>query len=268
MLVQPYGILWAALGLLIGTGLSVLFELGLARSLLLAATRAFFQLYILGIVLSFVFQAKNIWINLGVILLMTLLATHAIMTRIKVGRYPGIASHAFLSLALGAWTTALFAGQVILEGPFHSHFPSYLHDAQIFLPFTGLLLGNSLSGISLGLKQWTASLAIQRDLIESRLAHGATRWEAAQPVFREAASTAVTPILNAMTVAGVVSLPGVMTGQILAGADPKSAVKYQIAALFMITLSTLLGVISALALGFYCTFNFSHQFALERMEAH
>jgi putative ABC transport system permease protein len=253
MTVQSSGLIWAGLALALAAGVSLALEMGIARSIAWAGLRAFAQLYVLGLVLSWIFSVGSLPLIVGTVLLMTCVATHAVLGRISQARYPGILFHTFLSLALGAFLAPVFAGSFILES-------GSWKKAEIILPFAGLLLGNSISGISLGLAQWTRNLQEQRERIDTRLAHGATRWEAARPVIQDSIGTAMTPILNSMTVAGVVSLPGMMTGQLLAGANPREAVQYQIATLFLIAASTFFGVLLALGLGYRKVFNLSHQF--------
>ncbi|MBU1897720.1 ABC transporter permease, partial [Myxococcota bacterium] len=80
-----------------------------------------------------------------------------------------------------------------------------------------MILGNSLNGVSLGLDRALALLDEGRDAVELRLALGATRWEAARPVAVEAIRVGMIPIINTMSVVGLVSIPGMMTGQILGG---------------------------------------------------
>jgi len=256
MLVRHDGLIWAALALIFEAGLSLILELGLARSILWAAIRSVLQLSAVGVALSWLFQVQNTSLSLGVICLMTFAATHTVLKRIPNRRnsaYNGFSIHVFLSLAASAWIFSIFAGSLVLT-------PGSWRKPEVVLPFAGLLLGNSISGISLGLSQWVQGLNLERELIETRLAFGASSWEAVLPVFRQSLTTAMTPILNSMTVAGIVSLPGMMTGQLLAGADPSSAVQYQIAALFLIASSTFFGVISALFFGYRSVFNFKSQF--------
>jgi putative ABC transport system permease protein len=95
------------------------------------------------------------------------------------------------------------------------------------------------------------------------LAHGATRWEAARDVLRDAVRRGMIPIINSMMVVGVVSLPGMMTGQILAGADPLRAVKWQIVVMFMIAAATSLGCIAVAMLTYKRLFNARHQLAVD-----
>jgi putative ABC transport system permease protein len=111
----------------------------------------------------------------------------------------------------------------------------------VFIPLLGMIIGNSLNGISLSLDRFLGACANERRRIESRLALGATPNEAVQPIVREAIRTGMIPMMNAMAIVGVVSLPGMMTGQLLAGADPMDAVLYQIVVMYMIAAAVALG---------------------------
>jgi putative ABC transport system permease protein len=123
-----------------------------------------------------------------------------------------------------------------------------------------MILGNTLNGISLGLERLGEELAAHRDQVETLLALGATRWEAACQPIRRAVRTGMTPTLNGMMVAGIVTLPGMMTGQLLAGVSPIEAVKYQIVILFLLASAAALGTVGAVLLGFRHLFNAHHQF--------
>ena len=116
------------------------------------------------------------------------------------------------------------------------------------IPLVGMILGNSLTGISLCLDRFLEHLDARRAEIELRLAFGATRHEALADPLRAAVRTGLTPLMNAMAAAGVVSLPGMMTGQILAGAPPLQAVAYQVVVMFMLAAATALGAMIAAVL--------------------
>jgi putative ABC transport system permease protein len=141
--------------------------------------------------------------------------------------------------------------------------PWYL--PQYAIPLLGMILGNTLTGISLGLERFTDALTQGRDQVELLLTLGGTRWEAALPAIRQAARTGMIPILNSMTVVGIVSLPGMMTGQLLAGVSPVQAVKYQIVIMFLIASATALGTVGAVLLGYLRLFNRRHQFRFEAL---
>lgn len=253
VLLQPTGLFWASFALLLSAMISLLLQLKITRSLLWAGIRAFLQLFVLGMVLTWVFRHPSGLTEFALILVMTSIAAYTVLDRVSDFGFRGVMVQIFLSLILGGWLFSAYASRFVLqEGAWRK--------AEVIIPFAGLLLGNSLSGISLGLIYWVKSLRDQVGWIETRLAHGASRWEATQPLFQEAIRTAMTPVLNSMSVAGVVSIPGMMTGQLLAGADPSSAVAYQIAALFLITASTFFGITFALFLGYRSIFNSHHQF--------
>ena len=105
----------------------------------------------------------------------------------------------------------------------------------------GLILGNSLTAISLTSNQLINDIHEQHARIEMMLTLSATPFEAVHDSIRAAIINGMTPTLNSMLVVGIVSLPGMMTGQILAGADPTQAVRYQIVTMFLICVSSTLG---------------------------
>jgi energy-coupling factor transporter ATP-binding protein EcfA2 len=131
---------------------------------------------------------------------------------------------------------------------------------QYAIPLLGKILGNTLNGISLGLDRLGSELAARRAEVEALLALGATRWEAARQPIQQAVRTGLIPIINSIMVVGIVSLPGMVTGQILAGASPLEAVKYQIVIVFLFASGTALGTVSVVLLSYRRLFNSSHQF--------
>ena len=122
-----------------------------------------------------------------------------------------------------------------------------------------MVLGNCLTGVSLCLDQLLNDFATKRAQVEMELALGATRWEAARDILRGSVSKGLIPIINTMMVVGIVSLPGMMTGQILSGTDPLDAVKYQIVVMFMIATATSLGCMTIALLVYRHMFNDRHQ---------
>ena len=139
------------------------------------------------------------------------------------------------------------------------------YDPQYFIPLLGMVLGNTLTGISLGLDRFMESLVNQRQKIETLLALGATRWEATHEEVKAAIKTGMIPMINSMMVMGIVSLPGMMTGQILAGANPLDAVRYQIIIIFAIASATALGTLGVVLLAWQALLNSSHQLCLDRL---
>jgi putative ABC transport system permease protein len=238
--------------ILINGALSAVLRLGLGRRLLLAALCCVVQLLLIGLVLEWVFRVNRWYVVVALMVLMTVVAGVSAIRRTHV-RYPGIWVSSIVSVWASAWlmaAIALFA--VVPVKPWYS--------PQFAIPFLGMILGNTLNGISLGLDRLGGELATRRDHVEALLALGATRWEAARQPIRSAVRTGMIPIINAMMVVGIVSLPGMMTGQLLAGVSPIQAVRYQIVILFLIASGTALGTVSVILLSYRRLFNEQHQF--------
>ena len=218
-------------------GVSLWLGLGLEKRLLVAALRTAVQLAALGAILVPVFSLER-WELVGALVVVMLGAgTHAAVGRVS-RRQRGIHLAAFASLAAGGLPSAVFGCWVVLGvDPWWT--PQYL------VPLLGMVLGNTLTGISLGLEGCLRALDEGRDRVELYLARGASWWEAARPVARASLKTALVPIVNSMTVVGLVSIPGMMTGQILGGTEPMLAARYQILVMYLIAGGTALGSLAA-----------------------
>jgi putative ABC transport system permease protein len=240
-------------GLILVNGLlSLWLRLNLGRGLALASVRTVVQLTLIGFILRFVFAVERWYWVLLLLMVMTSIAGYLSTERCKL-RYRGMRRDSMVSLWSGSWTVAAIAIFVIVSVE-----PWYR--PQYTIPILGMILGNSLTGVSLGLDRFTQSLAQRRHEVEGLLALGASGWEAARPHAAEALRAAMTPTLNAMAAVGIVSLPGMMTGQLLAGVDPLAAVKYQIMIMFLLASSTAIGSVVAVLLAFRRLFNDQHQF--------
>jgi putative ABC transport system permease protein len=247
----------AAALILVNAGLSIVLKLGIERRLLIAATRTIVQLLMIGLVLEWVFSLNRWYAVLAMASLMVLAAGRAAIGNVS-RRYPGIWLDGLLGMGLASWTvTALALTAVVQPDPWY--LPQYA------IPLLGMMLGNSLNGVSLGLERLGEELASKRGQIEGLLALGASRREAAAEPVRTAIRTGLVPITNSMMVVGIVSLPGMMTGQLLAGASPVEAVKYQIVIMFFIATSTAIGTVTVVLLAFRRLFNKSHQFLYHQL---
>ncbi|MCA9571459.1 MAG: iron export ABC transporter permease subunit FetB [Myxococcales bacterium] len=256
----PIGPGQLALGasLLIAHGLlSLGLQLGLERKLLIAGVRTVVQLLLMGWLLVPVFASGSAALVLGVCTVMIVLAARESVGRVS-RRYRGIQVAATVALFVAGGSTALLASGVILAvDPWWS--PQYL------IPMLGMILGNALTGISLGLDRALAELDEGRGRVEALLALGATRWEASRPVAAEALRTGLVPILNAMSAVGLVTIPGMMTGQILGGTEPSLAARYQILILFLIAFATALGTGLSVLFALLAVFDDQHRLRGERI---
>lgn len=242
----------AALLILINGAISAALRLGLGKRLLIASVRTVVQLLLVGLVLEAVFGLSRWYAVVAMMLVMATIAGIAAVRRAGY-RFPGIWSASLISMWASSWiVTGLALGAVVQVEPWWK--PQYA------IPLLGMILGNTLNGISLGLDRLGGELLARRGEVEALLALGATRWEAARGPVRTAVTTGMVPILNTMTVVGLVALPGMMTGQLLSGVSPIEAVKYQVVILFLLAAGTALGTVSVVLLSYRRLFSPRHQF--------
>jgi putative ABC transport system permease protein len=257
--ISYYQVVFAALLILINGGISALLGLNLGRRLFLAAACTVIQLLLVGLVLEWVFRLNRWYIVVGLMLCMTLIGGTVSLKRVHF-RYPGIWLSSLVSVWASSWMMAAVAVLVIVPvRPWYS--PQYA------IPLLGMILGNTLNGISLGLDRLGSELSARRGQVETLLALGATRWEAARQPVQQAVRTGMIPLINSMMVVGIVSLPGMMTGQLLVGVSPIQAVKYQIVIMFLIASGTALGTVGVVLLSYLRLFSHNHQFLYQRIQA-
>jgi putative ABC transport system permease protein len=244
---------------LINGAISAILHLKLERPLAIASFRMVVQLLLVGLVLKSVFAWNRWYIVVGLMGTMTLVAGIAAIGRTG-HRYRGVYVDSIVSVWASSWAMTAFALFAILQRGTEWFRPQYA------VPILGMILGNTLSGISLGLDRLGEELTRRRSQVEALLCLGATRWEASRSAVQSAVRTGMTPMINSMTIVGIVSLPGMMTGQLLSGVDPIEAVKYQITILFLIAAGTSLGTIGVVLLGYRRMFNEHHQFECDRLK--
>jgi putative ABC transport system permease protein len=233
--------------------------LGVSGSLLIAAARMALQLTLVGLVLATLFRTTNpLWVAL-MALAMLAIAGREVAARQKrrlVGWWGfGIGTG---SMFVSAFAVTVFGLAVAVRAD-----PWYT--PQYAIPILGMLLGNTMNGIALCLDRITEGAWQQREIIEQRLMLGEDRQTALGDLRREAVRAAMIPVINAMSVAGVVSLPGMMTGQILGGNPPGEAVKYQILIWFLIAAGSGCGMLIAVALAGRRLFDERHRLRLDRL---
>jgi putative ABC transport system permease protein len=226
---QATDVALATLLVLINAAASVLLHLQLHRQMLWAATRMVVQLLLVGLVLRFVFQAASPPATLVIVGLMLLAAAREVAVR-PARRLKGLASYRIATIVVGlsSVATVVLALMTAIR-------PQPWYDPRYAIPLVGIVLGSVLNSASLGLDSFFESVSSGRPAIEAQLTLGATIHEALAAPIRNAIRRGMIPIINQMSAAGVITLPGIMTGQMLAGMDPIEAVKYQILLLFLLT---------------------------------
>ncbi len=229
----------ASLVLLLGL-LSWRLQLGLGKQLAIAAIRTTVQLLLIGHVLRLLFAHAHPAYIFAISLVMLVAAGQEVAAR-QQRSIRGI--HGWLigagAMFLSSYTVTFLALFVIIGNvPWYS--PQYA------VPLLGMLLGNTMSGVALGMERMTETIWQQRGIVEQRLLLGQTAGQAVCDIRKQAIRAAMMPIINAMATTGLVSLPGMMTGQILGGSSPMDAVNYQILIMFLICAGTGFGVVAAI----------------------
>ena len=233
---------------------------GLAKQLLVAALRTAIQLTLIGLVLKTLFAHSSLmWVAMlsGVMLAV---AGREVVVR-QQRRFAGGWGYAIgtVSMFTSSFTVALFALIVVVGND-----PWY--QPQYAIPLLGMLLGNTMNGIALALDRLTQTAWDQRDTIEARLMLGHSTAQALSGIRQQVFRSGLIPIINAMATAGIVSLPGMMTGQILAGAPPVEAVKYQIMIMFLIAGGAGFGTLAAVRLSVRRLFDERERLRLDRLQ--
>ena len=229
ILLSPFDIGIAAVLIVLDAVLSVLLRLRLHWQLALAATRMVVQLVLIGFVLRAVFAIASPVITLALILVMVAIAGTEVASRPeqRLGRFGNYIVGA-TSVSLATFLTAILALTTAIR-------PSPWYDAHYAVPLAGIILGNVLNGASLALDSLLGGVVREKAAIEAHLMLGHTFQRAMRGLVRTSVRRALLPIINQMSAAGIITLPGIMTGQILAGMDPLEAAKYQILLMFLLS---------------------------------
>ncbi|MDM8516329.1 iron export ABC transporter permease subunit FetB [Desulfobacterales bacterium HSG16] len=228
----------AALFVVAAGGISVWNRLQLEKDLLIGSVRCVLQLFIMGYVLRIIFDVESSWIVLGMFTIMVAFAIRIVRGNVKERQVTFVIPAFLTMLCVYIVISATVTGVIVGAQPWWR--------PQYFIPLAGMVAGNSMTALSLSLDRLFSDLRIKREEIEMRLCLGATAEEASREVVRDALKAGMIPSINSLTGVGLVFLPGMMTGQILAGADPMLAIRYQIVVMFMIVASTALTVVLVL----------------------
>ena len=256
---SPFDLSMAALLILVLAALSLILKLDLASRIVIAAIRTVVQLLLIGLVLKELFAQVNLLLIAVLSIFMLLIAGREVMARQK-RRFGGVWGYGLgtLSMFISSFTLTVYA-LIVVVGTEPWYTPQYA------IPLLGMMLGNTMTGVSLALDKLTTSAWQQRAIIEARLTLGQDWRTAIGDITRDSVRIGMMPMINAMAAAGIVSLPGMMTGQILSGTEPMEAVKYQILIMFLITAGTGFSAMLATWLGARRLFDDRQRLRLERL---
>ena len=213
---------------------------GLVRATLVAAGRMILQLFLISIYLRYLFEWDNPWLNMLWVLIMAVVATHALGQRTRL-QWRVLALSAFVGFIVAAAAVGFYFLLFVLhlDNPF---------GARYFIPIMGILMGNMLGVNVLTLSTFYSGIAREYATYYYLLGNGATRFEAWLPFMREAVIKSFTPCIANMAVMGIVALPGTMIGQILGGSAPDVAVKYQMMIVIITMTASMISLILTLFL--------------------
>jgi putative ABC transport system permease protein len=211
--------------------LSIWQQLGLERSLAIATGRTVVQLGAVGYLLAIVFA----WKNPGVVLIV-LAAMSGIAARVAQSRIGKKIPHLLLlmwgAILVGTTLTLSYVNLVVLQ-------PDVWYNPQYLIPLAGIVLGNAMNASAIAGERLVSLVKAGQLDIETHLCLGATPQQAVESYRKEAIKAGLIPTLNSMMVVGVVTLPGIITGQLLGGVNPFEASLYQMLIMFMLAFATL-----------------------------
>lgn len=211
------------------------YRTGLLNKMGIAVVRMTLQLIFVGYYLEYLFEYDNPWLNIAWIIIMVVVADFATIDRSELKRNKNLIISLFVATFLGIIVIDLFFLKFVIKLP-------NILAAQYAIPITGMVLGNCLRSNVIGINEFYYRIREHKERYRFYLANGAEQNEALFPFFRTALIKSANPTLASMATIGLVSLPGMMTGQILSGSSPLIAIKYQIMIMIAIFSGTVLSV--------------------------
>lgn len=209
---------------------SLLHKLGMERDLVLGTVRTFAQLLLMGYVLKLLFGWNSGLLVMAAYLVMATFSAWIVHGRVREKDVAYLVP-TYVSMLVSYFLVAFMVTSLVVGTR-----PWWL--PQYFIPLSGMVIGNSMTALAISLERFFSELRTRRDEVEMRLCLGGDYKEASHEIMRNALKAGMIPSINSMMGVGIVFIPGMMTGQILAGADPLMAVRYQIVVMLMLVGST------------------------------
>lgn len=247
-LIYALGLIGAAIALSRWQGL------GLEGQFAIATGRAVLQLLVVGYLIAAIFALDHPLPVLAILFVMVSIA--AIVARNRIDpKLKDLIFPVWGSILLGTLLTLGYVLALIVQ-------PSPWYSPQYFIPLAGMMLGNAMNSAALTGERLMSLIEQNQLVVETHLCLGATPRQAIAPFRKDAIRVGLIPVLNQMLVVGIVSLPGMFTGQVLAGSDPLNAASYQILILLSIAFSNLLTALLVVEGVFSRCFNRNFQLSL------
>lgn len=218
------------------------------KEIIISTVRMTLQLLAMGYILVYIFEQSRFYITLLIYAVMIFFAVRNIFGRIKAPIDIRLRRVIMLAMVSGTVITAFYFLLLVINIK-----PWY--DPRYFIPIAGMIIGNSMTGVSLGVERLIGDMRSKKHLVEGALMLGATPGDATINIARDVFTAAIIPTINAMLGMGIIFLPGMMTGQILAGLSPLVAIEYQIAIMLAILGSVSITLFLLVRLGCLTFFN-------------
>lgn len=223
------------------------------KRIIISTARMTIQLILVGYILTYIFEKPNPYLITLIVLFMLIFAIFNTYKQVAKPISKKLKKIIAMSMIAGSLITLLYFNFVVI------HFQPW-YEPQYLIPIAGMIIGNSMTGITLGVKNLLEGIQREKHLIEGALMLGASPEKSTKSVVNSAFDSALLPSINSLVGMGIVFLPGMMTGQILAGISPLTAIEYQIAVLLGITGSVALTVMIFTYFGYRTFFNARDQF--------
>lgn len=218
-------------------------KLKLEKEIIISVIRAIVQLIAVGYLLGFIFGLKSPVFTTLLLLFMTFNAAYNAAKRGKEIKNGLLIS--FISISAGTIATLsilVFSGAIKYE-PYQ------------IIPISGMIISNAMVALGLCYRQLTSNFKNKREEVETKLSLGADVLPSSIEIIRDSIKTGMLPTIDSAKTLGIVSLPGMMTGLILAGTSPVESIKYQIMVTFMLLSTTSIASFIACYLSYKNFFN-------------
>lgn len=232
--ISYFGLMLCSLLLIIPLGVSLIFKLGILAGSCISIGRMVVQLILIGVFLKYLFALNHPAVNIFWLLVMIGVATFNISRDVRLDLRIFIIP-TFVAFTIATISVLFYITAFVLN-------LSSITDARYFVVIGGMLLGNSLRGNIIGIDKFYTTIRRNENRYLHNLAQGASLNEALLPYLKESLVSALQPTIATMATMGIVFLPGMMTGQILAGLSPLLAIKYQVVIMIAIFASTAIAI--------------------------
>lgn len=252
--IDAWGLAITVLLVTIAAGISIKLKLGVARRMLWATARALVQLLAMGFIIQAVIKLDNPAVSLSLIGVMVLAAVQIALAK-GSGVSRGLWPQVLLTLAVSVLLEIVVITELVVR-------PAPWYAPEVLITMAGMLLGNVVTAVAIALTRFFRDMRQRRGEVEMMLALGATPAEAAKPSIVDAVKLGLLPTVSQLASSGLVLIPGMMAGQIIAGADPILAAKYQFVVLAAISALTVIADVLVLALTYRSIFTEDDQLRL------